>query len=73
MIAYVAAGRLLGYYETHINSWDCLAGLVLVREAGGHCSDFLRDDGLTDGNPLLVAAPQLYPALAQLIGPSLSA
>lgn len=50
-----------------------LAGLVLVREAGGHCSDFLRADGLTAGNPLLVAAPQLYPALAQLIGPSLSA
>lgn len=29
MIAYVAAGRLLGYYETHINSWDCLAGRAL--------------------------------------------
>ena len=73
MIAYVAAGRLLGYYETHINSWDCLAGLVLVSEAGGQCSDFLRGPGLTEGNPLLVAAPQLYPALARMIGPSLAA
>ena len=72
MIAYVAAGRLLGYYETHINSWDCLAGLVLVSEAGGQCSDFLKDRGLIEGNPLLVAAPQLYPALARMIGPSLN-
>ena len=49
-----------------------LAGLVLVSEAGGQCSDFLKDQGLTEGNPLLVAAPQLYPALARMIGPSLN-
>ncbi|WLH81029.1 MULTISPECIES: inositol monophosphatase family protein [unclassified Pseudomonas] len=73
MIAYVAAGRLVGYYETHINSWDCAAGLVLVSEAGGRCSDFLRGDGLLGGNPLLVASPQVYPQLAGLIGPSLEA
>src|SRR3546814_6882249 len=30
MTAYVAAGRLIGYYETELKSWDCLAGLVLV-------------------------------------------
>jgi myo-inositol-1(or 4)-monophosphatase len=35
MLAYVAAGRLLGYCEEHMNSWDCLAGLLLVEEAGG--------------------------------------
>src|SRR3546814_14570847 len=35
MLAYVAVGRLVGYFEPHINSWDCLAGLLLVREAGG--------------------------------------
>jgi len=73
MIAYVAAGRLVGYYETHINSWDCAAGLVLVSEAGGRCSDFLRGDGLLSGNPLLVASPRVYPQLAELIGPSLEA
>ncbi len=35
MLAYVAAGRLLAYCEEHMNSWDCLAGLLLVEEAGG--------------------------------------
>lgn len=73
MTAYVAAGRLIGYYETHLKSWDCLAGLVLVREAGGRGNDFLRGDGLLGGNPYLVAAPGVYEQLAAMIGPSLDA
>jgi myo-inositol-1(or 4)-monophosphatase len=35
MLAYVAAGRLIGYFERHMNSWDCVAGLLLIEEAGG--------------------------------------
>lgn len=35
MLAYVAAGRLLAYCEEHMNAWDCLAGLLIVEEAGG--------------------------------------
>jgi len=58
-LAWVASGRLLGYYEPHINSWDCLAGIVLVREAGGWVNDFLDEDGLTRGNPIIAVAPGL--------------
>jgi len=35
MLAYVASGRLLGYIEEHMNAWDCIAGMLLVAEAGG--------------------------------------
>lgn len=35
MLAYVAAGRLAGYYDPSIHVWDCYAGIVLVEEAGG--------------------------------------
>lgn len=35
MSAWAAAGRLIGYYEPHMNPWDALPGLVLMREAGG--------------------------------------
>lgn len=35
MLAYVASGRLIGYMERHMNSWDCVAGLLLIEEAGG--------------------------------------
>lgn len=68
MLAYVAAGRLIGYYEPHINSWDCLAGIVLVREAGGTVNDFLANGGLLRGNPIIAAGSALYPALTALIG-----
>lgn len=71
MTAYVAAGRLIGYYETDLKSWDCLAGLVLLKEAGGRVNDFFRNDGLLHGNPCLVACPGVYDQVARLIGPSL--
>ncbi|MEJ2373959.1 MAG: inositol monophosphatase family protein [Pseudolabrys sp.] len=38
-LAWVAAGRLDGYWERNINPWDMAAGLILVREAGGYASD----------------------------------
>lgn len=68
MMSYVAAGRLIGYYEPHINSWDCLAGIVLVQEAGGIVNAFLADDGLLRGNPILVSGPRLYDELASATG-----
>jgi myo-inositol-1(or 4)-monophosphatase len=62
-IAYVAAGRLDGFVEHHINAWDCLAGILLVSEAGGYVSDFLKGDGLANGAPLVVCAPGVKNAL----------
>ena len=38
-LAWVAAGRLDGYWERTLRPWDMAAGLVLVREAGGFVSD----------------------------------
>jgi myo-inositol-1(or 4)-monophosphatase len=38
-MAWVAAGRLDGYWERNIKPWDIAAGLILVREAGGFVSD----------------------------------
>lgn len=68
MLAYVAAGRLLGYYEPHINAWDCAAGLVLVAESGGWCNDFFGAGGLDAGGPLLAAAPGVSGTLRRLAG-----
>lgn len=34
-LAYVAAGRFDGFYAVHLHAWDCAAGVLLVREAGG--------------------------------------
>ncbi|WP_087691471.1 inositol monophosphatase [Pandoraea sp. PE-S2R-1] len=70
MMAYTAAGRLIGYYEPHIHAWDCLAGIVLVQEAGGQVSDFLADDGLTRGNPILASSKALYNTLNDVVNAS---
>lgn len=58
-VADTAAGLNDGYMEMHINAWDVLAGIILVREAGGWTSDFLAGDGLVTGNPVIVCTPEI--------------
>lgn len=67
-LAYVADGRSDAYAELHINAWDCLAGLLLVEEAGGRVNRFLDGDGMAKGNPVLAAAPGVAATLSQVIG-----
>lgn len=38
-MAYVAAGRLSGFWEINLNSWDLAAGSILIQEAGGQVTD----------------------------------
>ncbi len=47
-LAYVAAGRLDGYWERNLKPWDMAAGMILIREAGGVVSDIQ-----TSGDPLI--------------------
>jgi myo-inositol-1(or 4)-monophosphatase len=47
-LAYVAAGRLDGYWEIGLQNWDLAAGLLLVEEAGGVVTDFAGEDNLFD-------------------------
>jgi myo-inositol-1(or 4)-monophosphatase len=65
-LCYVACGRLIGYVEPHINSWDCLGALAIIESAGGMISDFLSNDGLWKGNRIVAGPPALYPALDRL-------
>ncbi len=58
-LAYVAAGRVDGYWERGISAWDMAAGLILVREAGGFAQGLragakpLEDGGVIAGNAAL--------------------
>lgn len=63
MLASVAVGRLGGYYEPHMNPWDCLAGLLMVREAGGKTLPFPPGPG---GGIVLAGAPVVYDDLDAL-------
>ncbi|MEM6887181.1 MAG: inositol monophosphatase [Pseudomonadota bacterium] len=66
MLAYVAAGRLIGFAEPHMNAWDCLAGQLIVREAGGRCEPQSAKDMLADGGRVVVATPGIFDRLQLL-------
>lgn len=69
MLAYVAAGRLVGYYEPYMHAWDCMAGYCLVKEAGGwHLPFPVEGDGLTKGSPVLAAAAGAVDDLRTIAG-----
>ncbi|MBL8573923.1 MAG: inositol monophosphatase [Hyphomicrobiaceae bacterium] len=67
-LAHVAAGRFEGFWESHINSWDAMAGLCLITEAGGRINDFLGDDGLRNGNVILGCTPDLEAFFREVTG-----
>jgi myo-inositol-1(or 4)-monophosphatase len=62
-LAWLAAGRLDGYYEHGLNAWDWAAGGLLVREAGGVTELLPAGDGLPDG--LLGGSPAVVTALRE--------
>jgi myo-inositol-1(or 4)-monophosphatase len=66
----VAAGRVEAYCELHINAWDCAAGIVIVREAGGFTNAFFdaHGGGIAEGNPLVATNAALRDELAGVIG-----
>lgn len=66
MLAYVAAGRLIGYYEPHMNAWDCIAGLLMIEEAGGRVLQFDGKTMLAEGGEVLAASPDVFGDLEKL-------
>jgi len=67
-LAYVAAGRLIGYFEPHMNSWDFAASVLIIKEAGGVTNDCLpNEEALIKGAPVLAAAPGVYDNLERVI------
>jgi myo-inositol-1(or 4)-monophosphatase len=69
-LAYVAAGRLDGFWEVGLSPWDTAAGNLLITEAGGLVGTLAATE-YRDGGHLLAGAPRVYHALAELIAPYL--
>ena len=64
-LAYVACGRLDGFWERDLKPWDTAAGWLLVREAGGVVTDYDGRDYSLTGDRILAANPHLHPLLAR--------
>lgn len=60
MLAYVAAGRLVGYVEPRMNAWDCMAGYCLITEAGGRVLAFPVGDRLALPAPVLASRADIF-------------
>lgn len=71
-LAYVAAGRLDGYYETGLMPWDMAAGCVLVRESGGRYCDFGGRDGMPESGNLVAGNVAVANAIVAAIAPELT-
>ena len=65
-LAYVASGRLLGYVEAHMNAWDCLAGQLMIREAGGRTEDQDPAAMMREGGRVIAGAPQVFDDLREM-------
>jgi myo-inositol-1(or 4)-monophosphatase len=71
-LAYVAVGRLVGFYESDLRAWDALAGEVLIRESGGWSTEFMRDGSLATSKPVLAANQGSASALWDIVGETLT-
>ncbi len=64
-LAYVACGRLDGYWEKGLKPWDLAAGAIMVKEAGGWVSDYKLDPLNLDSGRILATNGHLQSAMSQ--------
>ena len=67
-LAYTAAGRFDAYYEYNLNAWDAAAGVIIVRQAGGHVVNFKGGDEVLDTRELLATNGKLTEEMLEVIG-----
>ena len=68
ILCHIADGRLDVLYAPGNQSWDCLAGLLLVQEAGGVACDFLGANGLLGRGPAVAAVRPMRALTEELTG-----
>jgi myo-inositol-1(or 4)-monophosphatase len=66
-LAWVAAGRLDGYFDYHLGPWDIAAGALLVREAGGHVSDSSGEPEMFETKSIVAGNAAIQKALLGVI------
>lgn len=66
-LAYVACGRLDGFWELGLSPWDMAAGALLIQEAGGLVGDLQGEQGFLDTGDICASAPKLFAALLEAL------
>ena len=68
-LAYVAAGRLDGFWEFGLEPWDMAAGVLLIREAGGLTTDADGDEHYMESGNIVTGSPRVLRELVKVIKP----
>ena len=66
-LAWVACGRLDGFWEFGLSPWDMAAGTLLISEAGGLVSDLAGESSYLETGNLVAGTPKVFSPLLQLI------
>ncbi len=66
-LAYVAAGRYDGFWEEGLGAWDCAAGMLLVREAGGFVSPIAPGADILKTGSLVASNSEIHEPLLKII------
>lgn len=72
-LCYVAAARFDGFWEVKLNPWDMAAGTVILREAGGHITNFHGETHSLYGQELVASNGHIHSAMLSVIQDSLRA
>jgi myo-inositol-1(or 4)-monophosphatase len=72
-LAWVAAGRMDGFWEDDLDVWDTAAGVLLVREAGGFVTDYRGSDRSFERREYIAASSAIHSKLQKLVAGALRA
>ena len=70
-LAWVAAGRMDGFWEDDLDIWDTAAGMLLVSEAGGFVTDYRGSDQMFERREYVAANGDIHTRLQKLIAGAL--
>jgi myo-inositol-1(or 4)-monophosphatase len=66
-LAYVASGRMDGFFEYNLNPWDVAAGALIVKQAGGQVTDFSGGDNFLFGSELCSSNKKIHQEMLDVI------
>jgi myo-inositol-1(or 4)-monophosphatase len=66
-LAWVAAGRLDGFWEIGLSPWDMAAGVLLIREAGGLVGDLAGEEKFMDSGRIVASNGKLFAAILKVL------
>jgi myo-inositol-1(or 4)-monophosphatase len=71
-LAFVAAGRLDGFWEIGLSRWDIAAGSLLITEAGGLVSNLEGNEGWMESGNIVAGTPKVFVELLQILAPHIT-